>query len=238
MAFGRRRITLPKTKAACQKLWDDATPRKLAKGYLTVAGDTELHIEYGVFTLKFHGHDIVKYLDGYKTVYGGGYSTSPTTQGRITSATGASMHSNGKLGYEQTVRIGGYPFFDGIRVDDYGQVLEEDRRPDFKQVNVKAVVSAYTTLFKRIEKLIYGRYELGEWADGTYHSMSAQWDALLNIEDQLATGDAFPDSDDVRTLLSTSVRTDLRERLTAVKEALRDKYYARNNGYERIEVTK
>lgn len=238
MAFGRSHVIIPKTKAACQKFWDDASTRKKEKGYLTVAGNTNLYVVGDYFTLTFHGHDIVKYYDGYKVVDACGHSTSPTTQGRITSATGAYMGSNTSLGFEQSVRIDGYPFFDGIRVDDYGQVLEEDRRPDFKHVNVKAVVNAYTTLFKRIEKLIYGRYELGEWADGTYHSSSAQWDALLNIEDQITAGGAFPDSDDVRTLLSTSIKTDLHERLTAVKEDLRGKYYARNNGYERIEVTK
>lgn len=237
MAFGRKHVTLPRTKAACQKLWDDATPRKLAKGYLTVAGNTNLYVVGDHFTLTFHGHDIVKYYDGYKVVDACGHSTSPTTQGRITSATGAYMGSNTSLGFEQSVRIDGYPFFDGIRVDDYGQVLEEDRRPDYKTVNVRAIVNAYTSLFKRIEKLIYGRYELGEWRECPYQSSSAQWDALMGIEAEIAKGGTFLTSNDVRTLLGNSQNTDLHERLTAVKEDLRGKYYARNNGYERIEVT-
>lgn len=238
MVFGRRYVVIPKTKAACQKLWDEASTRKKAKGYLTVAGNTDLYAVGDHFTLTFHRHDIVKYYDGYKVVDACGYSGSPTTQGRITSATGAYMASNTSLGYEQSVRINGYPYFDGIRIDNYGHVLEEDRRPDFKEVNKKPVVSAYTTLFRRIEKLIAGRYDLGEWKETPYQSTSAQWDALMHLEGEIAAGESFLSTEQVFILLGSNTHLrDLHARLSGIKDDLRRQYYTHNDGIERIEVT-
>jgi hypothetical protein len=239
MGFGNRGyLPLPKTKDACQKLWEDASPRTLKKGYLTLGNNTELHIEYGVFTLKFHSKGIVKYLDGFKVVDACGYSSSPTTQDRISRATGAYMMSNQSLGFEQPIRIGGYPYFDGIRVDDYGHVLEADRRPDFKRVCVKSVIQQYTTLFKRIEKLCIGRFELGEWGERSYRGDSYARPALQHIEERIAAGETFLDTTQMSALLGISQNPDFRACLKDVKESLRDWYYRTNGGYERIEVTK
>jgi len=235
--FGSR--DTPKTFAACQKMWNDASDRKKAKGYLILGTNTELSWnEYrSTFEVRFHNNCIVEYFPEFKIINACGYSTSPTTQGRISALTGCYIAQNAGLGYHESTRVNGFPYFDGMRIDNHGHVLEEDRRPDFKTVAKKEVVQRYTNLFRRIEKLCIGRYELGEWANTDNGNLTGS-EALRLLENALAEGETFLPGRIVRCILPfhATVDTSFRELLKTAKETYRGHYYKANDGYETIEV--
>lgn len=242
--FGTR--DTPRTFAACKKMWDNASPRKLAKGYLKLGDNTELHYaDYetgGFFYATFHNSTIVKYYPEYKVIDACRHSTSPTTQQRIAALAGVHMHSNSALGYEQGVRVGGYPYFAGMRIDNYGKVFPEDQKADYKTVTKKEVTQRYTNLFRKLEKATIGRWELGEWPDGMPLPEGSPFAALMLIEEQFAKGDMFVPHDvfaiAIRPAAALHKANDLRAVLKHIKETYRADYVRRNDGYETLEVRK
>lgn len=235
----------PRTFAACKKMWDEASTRKLAKGYLKLGDNTELRYsgyDGGFFYATFHNNTIVKYFPEYKTIHGCGYEGSPTTQGRIRALAGVHMHSNSALGYEQGVRVGGYPYFAGMRIDNYGKVFPEDQKADYKTVTKKEVTQRYTNLFRKLEKVTIGRWELGEWPDGMPLPEGSPFAALMLIEEQFAKGDMFVPHDvfaiAIRPAAGIHKTGDLRAVLKCIKETYRSDYVRRNDGYETLEVKK
>lgn len=241
--FGTR--DTPRTFAACRKMWGEASTRKLAKGYLKLGDNTELHYsEYdgGFFYATFHNNTIVKYFPEYKTIHGYGYEGSPTTQDRIKALAGCHMHSNAALGYEQGVRVNGFPFFDGMRITNEGHVFPEDQKADYKTVTKKEVTQAYTNLFHKLERVTIGRWELGEWPDGMPLPEGSPFAALMLIEEQFAKGDMFVPHDvfaiAIRPAAALHKANDLRAVLKCIKEKYRHDYVRRNDGYETLEVKK
>ena len=230
----------PTTFNACQRLWLQASARKLAKGYLTLGHNTDLYKDGdGCFYVMFHHREIVWYYPNHKVIDARGYSESPATQDRISRLAGVHMHSNSSLGYDERVRVNGYPYHPGMKIDNSGNVLEEDRRPDYKTRPKKAVVQAYTNLFRRIEELCIGRYELGEFmATEPYNPTITRCEALPLIENLIAEGETFIPFHLMRALLPyhTTTDTPFRDMLKIVKENCRDSYYKAHDGYETIEV--
>ena len=242
MGFASRgRTPLPRTFEACQKLWDDR--RSKAKDYVTLASNTLLHFsEYsGVFYATFHGNAIVTYYPGYKTIDACGYASSPTTQDRLTRLTGACVHSNSRLGFDQPVRVGDYPYFAGMRIDNFGHVVEEDRKPDFKTRPIREWSLRYATLWKRIYKVLLARWELGEFSGErvTSWSLNHCQQALLDIEAIFANGNTFIPRETAINLIwggTNTISPDLKPFLDHRKDSLRDWWLRRNDAYETIEV--
>lgn len=231
----------PTTFAACERMWEQASERKKAKGYLVLGLNTTLWRDRrnGTFEARFHGNCIVTYYPEFKAINACGYSVSPTTQGRISRLAGVHMSNNSSLGYNERVRVNGYPYFDGMRIDNHGHVMEESQRPDYKTRPKKAVVQAYTTLFRRIEKLCIARYELGEFAaDEPYNPTATQQEAVLAVENLIAEGETFLPFRLMRAMLPfhQNTGTPFRDHLKVVKENCRDHYYRAHDGYETIEV--
>ena len=236
--FGSR--DTPRTFAACARIWNDNAVAAKRYGRVKLGEKTYLYKGDGCYYATFHGNIIVRYYPGYKTIHGCGWEGSPTTQGRISALTGVSMHSNSSLGYKEPVRVGVYPYFAGMRIDNYGHVLAEDKRPDYKEVVKKAVVQKYANLFRKIEKMTRGRWELGEWKERAHSTRDAgnfEFKALLRIERSIAAGETFLSAEDVAELFGVySTLTDHKTFIAALRDGLRRQYYAANNGFETIEV--
>lgn len=67
----------PTTFNACQRLWLQASARKLAKGYLTLGHNTDLHKSgEDCFYVKFHHNIIVTYYPDHKVIHARGYASS------------------------------------------------------------------------------------------------------------------------------------------------------------------
>lgn len=230
----------PTTFNACQRLWLQASARKLAKGYLTLGHNTDLYKGgEDCFYVKFHLNTIVTYYPDHKVIHARGYSESPTTQDRISRLAGVHMRNNSSLGFNERVRVNGWPYFDGMRIDNYGHVFEEDQRSDFITRPKKEVVQRYTNLFRKIEKLCIGRYELGEFrSTEPYNPTVSQREALPLIETLIAEGETFIPFRLMCAILPFHQTTDtpFRDHLKVVKENCRDSYYKANDGYETIEV--
>ena len=257
--FGSR--DTPRTFAACERVWNDKAVAVKRYDRVKLGENTYLYRGDGRYYATFHGNIIVRYYPEYKTIHGCGWEGSPTTQGRIAALTGVSMHSNSRPGYEEPVRVGGHPYFAGMRIDNYGYVFAEDQRPDYKEVVKKAVVHKYATLFRKIGKMTRGRWELGEWKERAHSIRDAgnfKFKALLRIERSIAVGDTFLSTEDVAELFGvyntltshTAPIAALRDGLfgvynpltshtaliAALRDGLRHQYYAANNGFETIEV--
>lgn len=237
--FGSRGT--PRTFAACERVWNDKTVAVKRYGKVKLGEQTYLHKGDGCYYATFHSNTIVRYYPEYKTIHGCGWEGSPTTQMRIAALAGVSMHSNSSLGYEEPVRVNGHPYFDGMRIDNYGYVLAEDQRPDYKEVVKKAVVQKYVALFRKIEKRTRGRWELGEWNGRVCVGVIGHlhFRMLLRIERSIAAGDTFLDADDLNGLFGGVPSTaNHKECIAALREELRHQYYCANNGFETIEVEK
>ena len=236
--FGSRNT--PRTFADCARIWNDKTVAVKRYGRVKLGGNTYLHKGDGHYYATFHDNTIVRYYPEYKTIHGCGWEDSPTTQMRIAALTGSSMHRNSRPGYKESVRVNGHPYFDGMRVDNYGYVLDEDKRPDYKEVVKKAVVQKYVTLFRKIEKMTRGRWEIGEWKERAHAIRDAgnlQFRALLRIERSIAAGETFLGGGDLNELFGVySALTDHKAFIAALREGLRHQYYSANAGYETIEV--
>jgi len=229
----------PTSYESCQRLWE-MKPRSVSRSRrITLGSDTTLHYDPAepCFTVRFYSMVVVTFHPSHAVITMGGYCGSPTTRDRVWNLTGARVHSNSKLGYEQPIRVGAYPYFDGIRVDHQGVVLEEDRRPDYKMRSVMSIVHQYTALFRRIERLCEARYNLGEFSGADGSTMGALA-ALSLIEGRIGLGETFPPRDEMRVLLGACSRPcdTFSEHLSAIKGLLQDHYYRTNGGYERVEV--
>lgn len=229
----------PTSYESCQQLWEKKPRSVSINGYITLGNATTLHYDPAepCFAIRFYSHVIVTFHPSHAVITMGRYRGSPTTRDRVRNLTGARVHSNSKLGYEQPIRIGAYPYFEGIRVDHQGVVLEEDRRPDYKMRSVMSIVHQYTALFRRIERLCEARYNLGEFRYTDWSAMAALA-ALLSIEKRIRQGETFLPRDEMCALLSAcpSSYGTLHEHLVHVKVFLRSHYYHANGGSERVEV--
>lgn len=232
------RGTTVKTFAACEKLWNESSNRKKAKGSITVGHNTELWRYTDRYEITFHGNTIVTYYPEYRVISGGGYSESITTQGRIRAFTGINVGNNSRCGFNDTIRIDGYPFFSGIRVDNHGNIFPEDIRPDYKEVTVKEVVNQYTRLWKKIEAQIGIRYALGEFDTPAMPFARHKQYAFDRIEAQVEGG-LWTTTEAVTELLAPTLssRTTVREACKKAKDELRDYYYRTHNGYETKEIS-
>jgi len=235
--FGSRGT--PRTFAACERVWNDKAVAVKRYGRVKLGEKTYLHKGNGRYYATFYGNTIVRYYPEYKTIHGCGWEGSPTTQRRITALTGVSMHSNSRPGYKEPVRVGGHPYFAGMRIDNYGYVLAEDQRPDYKEVAKKEVVRQYAALWRKLTKLIASRWAIGEFNEAMLHTSVSREIALFTCERQLIAGpNCWLDTESVTLLLGpvTQRGEALTEIVRAARDALRDTYYTRNDGYETIEV--
>lgn len=235
---------LPRTYAACQQLWEEKARSVARYGYVTLADNTLLRRgkdgEY--FYVTFHGNRIVVYYPEVKVIDACGFENTPTTQDRIQRLTGVQMHSNARLGYAQNVRVDGWPYFPGMRIDNFGNVLKEDQRSDFRTVPKKAVTLRYTTLWKRLYKVLLGRWEVGEFKQENY---TRSWNenraqqALLECEDVFRCDATFIPHEVAMDLLfggNNTLGKELADHLKHRKAQLRDWWFYRNDGFETIEV--
>lgn len=244
MGFANRGYkALPKTYDACDRMWQQASARARAKGFLVLANNTTLHKGNGCYTARHQSTDIVTFYPKVKVVNAGRWSESPTTQDRITRLTGARMSSDRSLGVHENIRINGWPFFNGIRIDNFGCVLPEDQRPDKKTVVVKEVSLRYTALWRRIHKALAARWEVGEFS---HRDFNGQWSlnkcqgALLEIERMFGAGEAYAPYELAMDLMfggpNTIASGGLQDVLKHRRAHLRDWWLNCNNGYETIEV--
>jgi hypothetical protein len=236
--FGSR--DTPRTFAACARVWNDKAVAVKRYDRVKLGEKTYLYKGDGRYYAAFHDNILVRYYPEYKTIHGCGWEGSPTTRGRIAALTGVSMRRNSRLGYKEPVRVGGHPYFDSMRIDNYGYVFAEDQRPDYKEVVKKAVVQKYANLFRKIGKMTRGRWELGEWKERAHSIRDAgnfEFIALLRIERSIAAGETFLSAEDVAELFGVySTLTDHTAFIAALRDGLRHQYYCANNGFETIEV--
>ena len=227
----------PRTYSACESYWNDATERKKAKGYLILGYNTNLYKEDGYYRATFHGNTIVRYYPEYRQITAHGWSTSPTTQGRICALTGVSMHSNSRCGFDEHVRINGYPFHEGIRVDNYGRILPADILPDRRRRVRRTVVTAYIQLWKAIAKQIEARYEMGEFHSTAIYSRRTREAAFAKVCIQLEAG-VWLDTEAVTQLLNTAMhpKDSFKGAIARARGEMRDGYYYANDGYYTEEI--
>lgn len=236
--FGGR--DTPRTFQACERLWADK-PRAVKRyDRVKLGNETYLYRGRDCFVAKFHDNTIVRYLPEHKTIHACGFDNSPTTQGRIGVLAGVRMSSNSKLGYEQSVRVNGFPYFDGMRIDNYGNIFEEDKLPDFKEVPKKEVVRQYVALFSKIKKLTLARWEVGEWNDRSaisYGTTLHTFQQLLKLEEEVNAGETHLDSVRLFSLFGAFGRaTTHDDMMKLLRDDLRVPYYTHYDGYETIEV--
>lgn len=227
---------VPRTFAACEQWLIDHAREFKRKGFCTLGYNTELHQAEGYFFATFHGNPIVRFYPEYKTIDACGYEGSPTTQGRISALANVHMSSNSRCGFDEHIRVSGYPYRANMRIDNYGNVL--DKHPDTKTVNEKEVVKQYVALWRKIEKTLAGRWAVGEWAKHGGTDMFLSIRALMHVEDALDSGETFLPHDDVVQLFGTyTTKPDLKDAIKAVREILRHDYYRRNGAYITLEIT-
>lgn len=237
--------TPPKTYGDCLMRWERYSRTVARHGRIAVGYNTYLYRRSDRFVAEFHGHPIVTYHPGYKVIDACGYENSRTTQERLYALTGARVYSNKALGFHQNIRVNGYPYFSGMRIDDFGHVFEEDRKPDTKTVPVHAVAMQYAKLWRNVYKHLLARWELGEFqlaeapsGKGYGLGMSS---ALVKIEQALqAEGVVFLPHDAVAELLYGDTTPEppiqLKTLLDIRKAQLKSWWMHDRNGYEDIEV--
>lgn len=227
---------VPRTYAACERWLIDHAREFKRKGFCVLGYNTELHQADGYFFATFHGNAIVRFYPEYKTINACGYAGSQTTQMRISQLAGVAMASNSRCGYNNTIRVNGYPYMNNMRIDNYGQVI--DKYPDTKKANKKEGVQRYVALWRKIEKLLTARWAVGEWVLYDKTGLFLSVDRLQHVERAIEAGETFLDHTDVALLFGTHVtQPDLKAAIKAVREALRHDYYLRNDVYETLEIT-
>lgn len=246
MAFCNRGYKpLPTTFAACLKLWGERRSKRF--DYITLLDNTLLFLDEGrgVFYVAFHGNVIVTFHPEFKVIDACGYSESPTTQDRITRLTGVLMRNDRKLGFDQYVRVGGYPYFAGMRINNHRQVLEEDRKPDYKTRPKREYTLRYATLWRRIFKVLVARWEIGEFKEYRTRVVNHTYDEglvpFLACEKLLS---ATPMETNLPHDLAMALLSwrgapetgDLATLLTARKALVRPLWLAHHDAYEIIEV--
>lgn len=227
-----------RTFAACEKLWNEASNRKKAKGSITLGCNTELWKYNNRYEVTFHGNAIVEYYPDHIAIFGGGYASSITTQGRIRAFAGVRIGNDSRCGFEDTSRINGYPFFDGIRVDNFGRIFPEDIRPDRKQVVRHEVSLQYTRLWRELKKQIAARYGIGEFDNRTMPTGYARQRAFEQLTEQLEKGEWLDTAAVTQVLGPVSFHKCTFDKVIAqARDDLRDWYYRDNDGYEIKEIS-
>lgn len=246
----------PRTYQACERLWTDRSTTVNRHGRLTLGHNTYLRRrDDGTFEATYHDNVIVRYHPDHKVIDACGYSRAPTTQARISALANVHMHSDSSLGFTQNIRVNGYPYFDGMRIDNHGYILPEDIRPDTKRVERKEVQLQYTRLFRWLDKVLLARYELGEFETAPAHTstpINRGVNALLDLDSVRLQGGSFPSAAMVCDLLwsspgiyteagrykrdSSTPPAPLRAVLADLRAAYRKNYFRHHDGYETIEV--
>lgn len=218
--------------------------KKLANGtYLYKRGaEGEEH-----YQVKLYNTVVVDIYPDYQILSTGGWHTPLTC--RIIkefSTLGGWIGNNSKCGFEDTFRVNGYPFFDGITIDNCGHVRREDIRSDWKQVAKKEIVQKWKALHMPITKALRGRFDLGEFNEcGPGHTPSPHF-ALSVLE---GLDPIFPDHSEVLTVLALSAQRvkprgwgvvayerTAEERWRAALNELRMVFYIENDAYMSVEV--
>lgn len=223
---------MPKTYRECEDLW---TPRRAKKGWHTLAGNTtmEFNQHHGRFEITFWRTVIAHIYPTYTAMFTGGHDTSPTTIGRLNSFTRARIYNDSSLGYKQTLRIDGVPFFDGIRVHPNGQVFPEDKRSDFFTRPKKDVVQSYVKFFNWIKKNLRLRFHLGEFKDKDWDRRTLD---LAGLNQMRLAKEEFIPHQMALALLSPANSGEFEDHISAAREYYRDEFYTMFDGYETIEV--
>lgn len=223
---------MPKTYRECEDLW---TPRRAKKGWHTLAGNTtmEFNKHHGRFEITFWRTVIAHIYPTYTAMFTGGHDTSPTTIGRLNSFTRARIYNDSSLGYKQTLRIDGVPFFDGIRVHPNGQVFPEDKRSDFFTRPKKDVVQSYVKFFNWIKKHLKLRHHLGEFKNGDWDGRTLDLAGLNQL--RLANDDFIPHQMAL-ALLCNRIEGEFDDCINTARASYRHGFYTMFDGYETIEV--
>jgi hypothetical protein len=236
--FGSRET--PRTYQACERVWKDKAIAVKRHGRVKLGNETYLHQGGDRYYVTFHGNTIVRYYPEYKTIHGCGWEGSPTTQMRISALTNVPMRSDSSKGYKEPVRVDGYPYFPGMRIDNYGCVFDEDKRPDYKEVVKKEIVQQYVKLFRKLSKLTLARWELGEWKGRATHSSGTtrhNFNQLLMLEEQINAGETFLDSGALFGLFNSFGAVKHHDdMMKALRDDVRRWYYAHYDGYKTLEV--
>jgi len=231
---------MPKTFHACGDLW---TPRRANRGSYTLAGNTVLYRGVEYFYIRFWGHTIAEIYPTHTRLFACGYDTSPTTIGRLNSFTHARIGNDNRKGYKDTLRINGYPFFEGVRVLPNGAIHPDDIRSDFYTRPKKEVVSAYVKLWRWISNNLRGRHAIGEWKESISHATFPIYAAqdLMNegktfLPHEWGAAIFMVDGDTIGSRRHRHTVEGFDECIQIARDSLRHEYYRAHDGYETIEV--
>lgn len=229
MGFSSKPLNnMPHSLADCKRIW---TTRNENKGSRKLADNTELvKRSNDLFQVELYGHSIVHFYEGYTRLYTCGYDTSPMTISRLNSFTSAYIYRDSSVKCEDKLRIGRYPFIEGIRVLPNGQVHPEDKRPDVVVSATKEAISAYIKLFNWIKKQLRARFALGEFKDNDARLLVLE---IGDVHALFIAKDGFIPHEMALKLLSPFWDDPFDDCLNRAREWYRDDFYKMVNGYER-----
>lgn len=229
MGFSSKQLSnMPHSLSDCKRIWTIHNERS---GHRKLAGNTELRKHGdGLFSVDLYGHTIVRFYEGYTRLYTCGYDTSPMTISRLNSFTSAYIYRDSSVKCEDKLRIGSYPFIEGIRVLPNGQVHTEDKRPDVVVSVTKEAISAYIKLFNWIKKQLRARFELGEFKDKDARLLDLE---IGDVHALFIAKDGFIPHEMALKLLSPFWDDPFDDCLNRARERYRDDFYKMVNGYER-----
>ena len=199
------------------------------------------------YEVKLYSTTVVTIYPDHQRITNGGWVSQVTCK-IIKQFSCLSGHIGGysKCGFEDTFRINGLPFFDGIRIDNTGEVFRQDRRSDWKREIRKEAVTAWKALHMPLTKALRGRFDLGEFDEVRYIGSGVYNKGLQILTDM---DRQFPAHEDVVGIIAltprghrprgyravSTVRTPMERWVLALGE-LRLDYYRKNDAYMRIEV--
>ena len=209
------------------------------------------------FAVRLYSTDIVHLYPDYQRLYCGGWHSQLTFKCMNEwSCVFGWVGNDSKCGFDTTTRIQGLPFFDGIRIDNCGEVFPEDRHSDWKRVVKPEVVKAWKALHMPITKALRGRFDLGEFNESEYANGNLHLHAKSVLAQLMELDREFPSHEAVMSLLSWAPNKrwlsaycvfgargwnnwhhlNIQERWRCVLNTLRDTYYREHGGYMRVEV--
>ena len=249
MAFTVRYVSgLPMTYEGWVKKFE-GRKRKRSTNCIVIKRGMEVERTDRGLDVSYNGGRFALVTPEWTQLWANGHDSSPSTTNLFDSICSARSHRHyGSPAFETKLRVGGYPFFDGIRVLPGGIVYPEDIRSDFvKKVNPE-VSKAYTAVMKFIKNSLRARWEIGEFAEVEYgyanHS-TAMRQAMVIIE-HCESKPEFISHQDVAFIIAPvwcsmsgwerAQAKDWDFVMKNVREYYRRNYYTAHNGYYKEEI--